>query len=75
MHPDDPVNDFGVCYLGFQIRYRYELALLSELHGPHARGDYLLDPRYEEADSQFGRSFDLRGSEPSLVRLSYRLEP
>jgi hypothetical protein len=71
---DDPVNDFSVRNLGFQVRYRYELAPLSDLYVVYARGGYQLDPRYEEAGSQFGRSFDLRDSEQLLVKLAYRFE-
>ena len=71
---NDPVNDFSVRNLGFQIRYRYELAPLSDLYVVYARGGYLLDPRYTEAGSQFAQSFDLRDSEQLLVKLSYRFE-
>jgi hypothetical protein len=71
---DDPVDDFSVRNLGFQIRYRYELAPLSDLYVVYGRGGYALDPRYSEAGSQFGRSFDLRDSEQLLVKLAYRFE-
>jgi len=71
---DDPVSDFSVRNLGFQIRYRYELAPLSDLYVVYGRGGYALDPRYTEAGSQFGRSFDLRDSEQLLVKLAYRFE-
>ncbi|KRE97878.1 hypothetical protein ASG87_14805 [Frateuria sp. Soil773] len=70
----DPVDDFSVRNLGFQIRYRYELAPLSDLYVVYGRGGYALDPRYSEADSQFGRSFSLRDSEQLLVKLAYRFE-
>ena len=71
---DDPVDDFSVRNLGFQIRYRYELAPLSDLYVVYGRGGYVLDPRYVGAESQFGRSFDLRDSEQLLVKLAYRFE-
>lgn len=71
---NDPVDDFSVRNLGFQIRYRYELAPLSDLYVVYGRGGYVLDPRYEEAGSQFGRSFDLRDSEQLLIKLAYRFE-
>jgi hypothetical protein len=71
---DDPVDDFSVRNLGFQIRYRYELAPLSDLYVVYGRGGYALDPRYSEAGSQFGRSFQLRDSEQLLVKLAYRFE-
>jgi hypothetical protein len=71
---DDPVADFSVRQLGFQIRYRYELAPLSDLYVVYGRGGYALDPRFQEAGSQFGRAFDLRDSEQLLVKLAYRFE-
>jgi hypothetical protein len=71
---DDPVADFSVRNLGFQIRYRYELAPLSDLYVVYGRGGYALDPRYDDARSQFRRSFDLRNSEQLLVKLAYRFE-
>ncbi len=70
---DDPIDDFGVRNLGFQIRYRYELAPLSDLYVVYGRG-YQLDPRHTEVGSQFGSSFDLRDSEQLLVKLAYRFE-
>lgn len=71
---NDPVDDFSVRNLGFQIRYRYELAPLSDLYVVYGRGGYVLDPRFQGASAQFGRSFDLRDSEQLLVKLAYRFE-
>jgi hypothetical protein len=71
---NDPIDDFSVRQLGFQIRYRYELAPLSDLYVVYGRGGYQLDPRFQEAGSQFTRSFDLRDSEQLLVKLAYRFE-
>ncbi|MEI7036340.1 DUF5916 domain-containing protein [Fulvimonas yonginensis] len=71
---DDPVNDFSVRNLGFQIRYRYELAPLSDLYVVYGRGGYAFDPRFDRAGTQFGRAFDLRDSEQLLVKLAYRFE-
>jgi hypothetical protein len=74
-HPsDDAVNDFSVRNLGFQIRYRYELAPLSDLYVVYGRGGYALDPLFRGAETQFNRSFDLRDSEQLLVKLAYRFE-
>ena len=70
----DHVDDFSLRNLGFQVRYRYELAPLSDLYVVYGRGGYVLDPRYVGAESQFGRSFDLRDSEQLLVKLAYRFE-
>ncbi|HEX5306754.1 MAG TPA: DUF5916 domain-containing protein [Dyella sp.] len=71
---DDPVDDFSVRNLGFQIRYRYELAPLSDLYVVYGRGGYALDPLFRGAENQFNRSFALRDSEQLLVKLSYRFE-
>ncbi|MCX7513595.1 DUF5916 domain-containing protein [Frateuria hangzhouensis] len=71
---DDPVADFSVRNLGFQIRYRYELAPLSDLYVVYGRGGYALDSRFDRAGSQFGRAFDLRDSEQLLIKLAYRFE-
>lgn len=70
----DPIDDFSVRNLGFQIRYRYELAPLSDLYVVYGRGGYALDPRFEEAGSQFANSFSLRDSEQLLVKLAYRFD-
>ena len=37
---EEPVDDFSVSNLGFQIRYRYELAPLSYLYIVYGRGGY-----------------------------------
>ena len=42
---DEPVDDFSVRKLGFQIRYRYELAPLSYLYVVYGRGGYEQDGR------------------------------
>ena len=68
----DPVDDFGVRNLGFQVRYRYELAPLSHLYVVYARGGYeqLFDP--DGVARQLQDSFSLRDDEQLLVKLSYR---
>ena len=71
---DEPVDDFNVTNLGFQIRYRYELAPLSYLYVVYGRGGY----RQEAFSGQTGHllrdSFSLRDDEQLLVKFSYRLE-
>lgn len=67
----------GVRNLGFQIRYRRELAPLSYLYVAYVRGGALYDERLDDLDgrsvgSLFRRAFDLRDSEQLLVKLSYR---
>lgn len=74
---DEAVEDFALRNLGFQVRYRYELAPLSYLYVAYVRGGSL----YREAlgdgfglGSEFRDAFDLRDSEQLLVKLSYRFE-
>jgi hypothetical protein len=73
----DPVDDFALRNLGFQVRYRYEVAPLSYLYIAYVRGgsqfDQQLDSSFGAADS-FQRAFDLRDSEQLLVKFSYRFE-
>lgn len=71
---DEALADFGLRSLGFQLRYRYELAPLSNLYVAYVRGGSLLeqgDGRFD-AGQQFRGAFDLRDSEQWLVKLSYR---
>jgi hypothetical protein len=71
---DEPVDDFSVRTLGFQIRYRYELAPLSYLYIVYGRGGYLQEPFSDEPGQLLRDSFDLRDDEQLLVKLSYRFE-
>jgi hypothetical protein len=73
----EEVPDFSVRNLGFQVRYRYELAPLSYLYVAYVRGGSL----YQEGlgdpfgvGDEFRHAFDLRDSEQLLVKLSYRFE-
>ncbi|GAB2522676.1 DUF5916 domain-containing protein [Lysobacter humi (ex Lee et al. 2017)] len=70
-------DDFALRNLGFQVRYRYELAPLSHLYVAYVRGgamfDQTLDGDYRAAD-QFRDAFELRDSEQLLVKLAYRFE-
>jgi hypothetical protein len=71
---DEPVDDFSVRTLGFQIRYRYELAPLSYLYIVYGRGGYLQEPFSDDTGQLLRDSFDLRDDEQLLVKLSYRFE-
>jgi hypothetical protein len=76
-HPiavDDPVDDFSLRNLGFQVRYRYELAPLSDLYVVYGRGGYMLDEFSQGEADQLRDAFSLRDSEMLLVKLSYRFE-
>ncbi len=73
---DEPLADFGLRNLGFQVRYRYELAPLSHLYVAYVRGGSLFEEGagpFDAAD-QFRGAFDLRDSEQFLVKLTYRFE-
>lgn len=73
---NDAVENFALQNLGFQIRYRYELAPLSHLYIAYVRGGSMFDSgsgAYDAA-SQFVDAFRLRDSEQLLVKLSYRFE-
>ena len=71
---DEPVADFGVRNLGFQVRYRYEFAPLSNLYIVYNRGGYDDDPTTTDAGGNFRHSFNLRQVEQALVKVAYRLE-
>jgi hypothetical protein len=71
---DEPVDDFSVRNLGFQIRYRYELAPLSYLYIVYGRGGYEEDASSDHSGRLLHDSFRLRDDEQLLVKLSYRFE-
>ena len=74
---DDPLQDFQLRNLGFQVRYRYELAPLSHLYVAYVRGGSLFEEGMGLSGSvaqALGDSFDLRDSEQLLVKLAYRFE-
>jgi Domain of unknown function (DUF5916) len=70
----DPLGDFAVRNLGFQIRYRYELAPLSYVYVVYGRGGYRQSEESEGAGRLLGDSFSLRDDEQLLVKWSYRFE-
>lgn len=69
--------DFALHNLGFQVRYRYELAPLSHLYIAYVRGGGMMDEAVD-ADFRYHQrfldAFELRDSEQLLVKLSYRFE-
>jgi hypothetical protein len=75
---DEDVPDFSLSNMGFQVRYRYELAPLSYLYVAYVRGGSLFDLGTDhdvfQAQDQFIDAFGLRDSEQLLVKLSYRFE-
>ena len=71
---NDPIEDINVNTLGFQIRYRYELAPLSYLYVVYGRGGFDQDPTAEGAGGLLRDSFQLRDEEQLLIKMSYRFE-
>ena len=71
---DEPVDDFSVRNLGFQVRYRYEVAPLSYLYVVYGRGGYQQDLFSEDTGHLLRESFSLRDDEQLLVKFSYRFE-
>src|SRR5690606_17623181 len=64
----EPVEDFSVRNLAFQIRYRYELAPLSHLYIVYGRGGFDRNAIADGVDNALVDSFDLRDDEQLLVR-------
>ena len=71
---DEPIPDISLRNLGFQVRYRYELAPLSNLYVAYVRGGAAFAPFSRDVGPLFGDAFALRDSEQLLVKLSYRFE-
>ena len=71
---DEPVDDFNVRNLGFQVRYRYEVAPLSYLYVVYGRGGFRQDAFSDSTGSLLRDSFSLRDDEQLLVKFSYRFE-
>lgn len=71
---DEALDDFSLSQLRLQLRYRLELAPLSNLYIAYVRGGRALiddDGRFNAGDA-FERAFALRDSDQILVKLSYR---
>lgn len=74
LRSSDPVQPFSFRNMGFQVRYRYELAPLSNLYVVYGRGGFGADPYAAGAFEQFGDAFSLRDDEQLVVKLAYRFE-
>jgi len=68
----EPIPDFSLANLGFQVRYRYELAPLSDLYVVYGRGGGLLEDGSRPLADLLGDATSLRDAEQLLVKLSYR---
>jgi hypothetical protein len=70
----DGLNDFSLRNLGFQVRYRYELAPLSNLYIAYVRGGFGFRDGGQGVGGLLGDAFSLRDDEQLFVKLSYRFE-
>ena len=70
----EPVDDFSLSQLGFQIRYRYELAPLSDLYVVYGRGGGVFNEFSVDPNTLVRDAFELRDSEQFLIKVSYRFE-
>ena len=66
------VTDFSLANLGLQVRWRYELAPLSDLYIVYGRGGALFNEEGRPLAQLLGDATDLRDSDQLLVKLSYR---
>jgi hypothetical protein len=71
---NDPIQDFSLSNLGFQVRYRWEFKPLSYLYVVYGRGGDLFNEYSLDSHQALRDSFDLRDSEQLVVKLSYRFE-
>ncbi len=72
LRTDEAVQDFSVRNLGFQVRYRYEVAPMSDLYIVYARGGYQETDRSDPVGRLLGDALRLREDEQLLVKFSYR---
>lgn len=72
VHSVRPPESFRLNQMGLQIRYRYELAPLSNLYVVYGRGGF---SQFDDHDGQWSMlqdSFRLRNDEQFMVKVSYR---
>jgi hypothetical protein len=69
-----PVGDFSLRNLGFQIRYRYELAPLSYVYVVYGRGGDMFNEYWRPSERLLGDAFSLRDAEQLVVKFTYRFE-
>ena len=69
---NEPIPDFSLTNLGFQVRYRYELAPLSDLYVVYGRGGALIEDGSRPLAELLGDATSLRDAEQLLIKLSYR---
>ena len=71
---NDPISDFSLSNLGFQVRYRWEFKPLSYLYVVYGRGGDLFNEFATGSRDALRDSYELRDAEQFLVKLSYRFE-
>ncbi len=73
--PADTLDrDFSLSNLGFQIRYRYGLAPLSDLYLVYSRGGLNFDQRLDSVGTLFNDALGIDDDQQFLIKLSYRVE-
>jgi len=72
----DPLVPFTVGNLGFQLRYRYQMAPKSELFLVYSRGGFELNRGDERgAGRLLTEMFDVRNADQLLLKVSYQVSP
>ena len=66
------IGDFSLANLGFQVRWRYELAPLSDLYIVYGRGGLATDEASRGLGELLGDATSLRDAEQLLIKISYR---
>lgn len=71
----DPLADFSLRRVGFQLRYRYELRPLSYVYVVYSRGGADFANNSDESlGALVSSAFSLRDSEQFLVKFNYRFQ-
>lgn len=69
------INDFRLRNLGFQVRYRYKLAALSDVYLVYSRGGFAVDDNPDGGlGSTLDDTFSLRDDNQFLLKVAYRFE-
>ena len=66
------ITDFSLANLGFQVRYRYELAPLSDLYIVYGRGGLDQRDSGRSLSELLGDASSLADTEQLLIKVSYR---
>jgi hypothetical protein len=70
---NDPINSFSMINFGLQLRYKYEIAPLSDFYFVYSRGGIDRVENSEQSTlSLLGESTGLRNADQILIKLRYR---